>query len=53
LNVELQICIFPEVGHKMMILNARKIAGKVGVEEQRLVLVAIEDRSIPAQDRQT
>ena len=41
--------VFPEIGHKVMLLNARQIAGKEGAEEKKLILLAIEDRTIPAQ----
>ena len=43
--------VFPVIGHKVMHLNARQIAGRDGSEEQKLILLAIEDRTIPPQDQ--
>ena len=42
--------VFPEIGHKVMLLNARQIAGKEGEEDKKLILLAIEDRTISAQE---
>jgi len=39
--------VFPELGHRVMLINARQIVGKEG-EEQQIILVAIEDRTIQA-----
>jgi PAS domain-containing protein len=41
--------VFPEIGHKLMVLNARRITGKEG-EEQKLILMSIEDHTNQAQD---
>ncbi len=41
--------VFPEIGHKVMVLNARQIAGKEGGDENKLILLAIEDRTISVQ----
>ena len=43
--------VFPEIGHKVMVLNARQIAAKEGVDENKLILLAIEDRTIVAHDQ--
>lgn len=45
--------VFPEIGRKVMLLNARQIGGKEGAEENKLILLAIEDRTIPGQARQS
>jgi two-component system CheB/CheR fusion protein len=37
--------VFPEIGHKKMVLNARQIDHKEGEKEKKLILLAIEDRS--------
>jgi two-component system, chemotaxis family, CheB/CheR fusion protein len=41
--------VFPEVGHKAVLPNARQITGKEGEEDKKLILLAIQDRTIPAQ----
>jgi chemotaxis protein methyltransferase CheR len=37
--------VFPEIGHKSMVLNARQLAHKDGGEETKLILLAFEDRT--------
>jgi two-component system CheB/CheR fusion protein len=41
--------VFSKIGHKMMVLNARQIAGKEGEEDKKLILLAIEDCTILTQ----
>ena len=43
--------VFPEIGRKVMVLNARQIDGKEGDEDTKLILLTIEDYAISVQDR--
>jgi len=38
--------VFPEIGRKMMVLNARQITFKEGGDENKSILLAIEDRTM-------
>ncbi|MEI9478695.1 MAG: chemotaxis protein CheB, partial [Deltaproteobacteria bacterium] len=37
--------VFPEIGHKLLLLNARQVVQQEGEEERKLILLAIEDCS--------
>jgi len=37
--------VFPEIGHKLLLLNARQVVHQEGEEERKLILLAIEDYS--------
>jgi two-component system, chemotaxis family, CheB/CheR fusion protein len=43
--------VFPEIGLKTMVLNARQMANNEGGEEKKLILLVIEDRTGLPQDR--
>jgi len=42
--------VFPEIGHKLLLLNARQVVHQEGEEERKLILLAIEDCSNRSQE---